>query len=136
MKSELDIIGDLSERFERLGIPYIQKFFEDRPEIVALYVFGSFATERERKGSDLDLAVMVREKMEGETRLNLETQLSNVLGCDVDLVVFGQVSPLLQHQVLKYGRLIYEADSAQRIRQEVFARSTYLDTAFLYKELR
>jgi len=65
----------------------------------------------------------------------METALSNLLGCDVDLVVFGQASPLLQHQILKYGRLVYGFDSMERVTQEVSTRRQYLDTRSLYKEL-
>ena len=68
-------------------------------------------------------------------RIDMETALSNILGRDVDLIVFDQVSPLLQHQILKYGRLIFEADQSERVRQEVWARRAYLDSAFLYRKL-
>ena len=65
----------------------------------------------------------------------METALSNLLHRDVDLVVFGQVTPLLQHQILKYGRLVYEADVRDRVRQEIVARRHYLDGEFLYRKL-
>ena len=32
----------------------------------------------------------------------METALSNMLHRDVDLVIFGQSSPLLRHQILKF----------------------------------
>ena len=65
----------------------------------------------------------------------METSLSNLLHRDVDLVIFDQGSPLLQHQFLKYGRLIYDAEPSERVRQEVCARRAYLDSAFLYRKL-
>ncbi len=81
----------------------------------------------------MDIAIMVSEPMDGFERVDLETQLSNLVGKDVDLIVFGSASPLLQHQVLKYGVLIYEGDCRERVRQEVGARRDYLDTRYLYK---
>ena len=63
----------------------------------------------------------------------METSLSNILRKDVDLVIFGEATPLLQHQILKYGDLIYERDPKERTRQEVSARREYLDTTFLYR---
>jgi hypothetical protein len=68
-------------------------------------------------------------------RIEMETELSNLLRRDVDLVVFGWAPSLLQHQILKYGRLIYEADRGERVRQEVAARRDYLDTKSLHKEI-
>jgi len=114
----------------------LRSFLRARPEVAAVYLFGSEARGCPRRGSDLDLSVTVRGPLEGMARIEMETQLSNLLHRDVDLVVFGRAPSLLQHQILKYGRLIYEADRAERVRQEVAARRDYLDTKFLHKEIR
>jgi uncharacterized protein len=114
----------------------LKKFARDHAEIVAVYVFGSVATDRARRGSDLDISIMTCGEIAGKERVNMETILSNLLSADVDLVVFGKSSPLLQHQILKYGSLIYESDASLRVVQEVAARNAYLDTDFLFKEIR
>jgi predicted nucleotidyltransferase len=100
---------------------------------VAIYIFGSVATARNRSGSDIDVAIMVRGQVKGMERVQLETSLSNILRKDVDLIIFGEATPLLQHQILKYGYLIYERDPKERTRQEVAARREFLDTTFLYR---
>ena len=108
-----------------------------RKAVIAIYVFGSAATGKDRPGSDIDLAVMVAASaFSGMARVEMETALSNLLYRDVDLVVFGRTTTLLQHQILKYGRLIYEAAPRERILQEVGARRHYLDTTFLYKKMK
>jgi predicted nucleotidyltransferase len=101
--------------------------------IVAIYVFGSTAAAKNRSGSDIDLAIMFRGWVNSIERVQLETSLSNLLKRDVDLVIFGKASPLLQHQILKNGRLVYEGDPKERVRQEVAARCEYLETTALYK---
>ncbi len=111
----------------------IERFLKPNRNIVAAYLFGSVATARERPHSDIDLALMIRGSIGGFERVELETALSNLLGKDVDLVIFSQASPLLQHQILKYGRILYESDTGERVRQEVEARWQYLDSQFLYK---
>lgn len=116
-------------------IAEIRAFVLERSVLVAVYIFGSVATGRNRPRSDIDLAVMVRGSLSGMERVEMETALSNIMHRDVDLVVFSQATPLLQHQILKYGRLIHEVDTRERIRQEVLARSRYLDSAFLYKKI-
>ena len=108
-------------------------FARGHDEIVAIYIFGSTATAKNRAGSDIDVAIMVRSPIKGMERVQLETVLSNLLEGDVDLIIFGEASPLLQHQILKYGRLVYERDPKERVRQEVVARREYLDTTVLYK---
>ena len=117
-------------------IEKIKRFFSEQSTIAAAYVFGSVATGKARKKSDIDLAVMIRGHMAAMERVEMETALSNLLGRDVDLVIFHQCSPLLQHQILAHGRMIYEANPKERVRQEVFARKAYFDSAFLYKKLQ
>lgn len=114
---------------------HLTGFAGQRREIVAVYLFGSTATARSRPGSDIDIALMVNTPIPGLTRVAWETELSNALGKDVDLVVFSQAGVLLRHQILKYGKLLYEADALNRVQQEVRARAEYLDTRHLYKKL-
>ena len=109
--------------------------FKRKKRIAAVYLFGSTATGRARRGSDLDLAIITKKAISSRQRLKLEADLSSRLRRDVDLVVFEQASPLLQHQILKYGRLVCENDAGERVRQEVRARAEYLDTRFLFREL-
>jgi hypothetical protein len=111
----------------------INNFARGHVEIVAIYIFGSIATAKNRVGSDIDVAIMFRSPIKGMDRVQVETFLSNLLERDVDLIVFEEASPLLQHQILKYGHLVYESDPKERVRQEVVARREYLDTTVLYK---
>lgn len=102
-------------------------------QIIAIYIFGSTATGKYRNDSDIDIAIMVRGPMEGIERIHLETSLSNLLKRDVDLIIFDNASPLLKHQILKYGHLVFESDPKERVRQEVSARRDYLDSLGLYR---
>ncbi|GAB4271702.1 MAG: hypothetical protein Kow0092_26540 [Deferrisomatales bacterium] len=97
----------------------IEAFARERSDIAAVYLFGSEAAGRSRKGSDLDLALLVTRDVGGMERVDLETELPRRLGRDVDLVIFHRVPPLLKHQVLASGRLVCEIDRAERIRQEI-----------------
>jgi predicted nucleotidyltransferase len=110
--------------------------FRRKKRIAAVYLFGSTATGRDRRGSDLDLAIVTKKRISSRERLKIEADLSSRLRRDVDLVVFGQAAPLLQHQILKYGRLICENDPAERVRQEVRARAQYMDTRRLFREIQ
>ncbi|MFO8032027.1 MAG: nucleotidyltransferase domain-containing protein [Desulfohalobiaceae bacterium] len=103
--------------------------------VQAAYIFGSRATGRAKAESDLDLALVCSRAVSGLERVEMETQLSNRLQADVDLVIFHQANPLLQHKILQYGRLVYEMDRRERIKQEKLARYEYLDTKYLHKEL-
>ena len=110
-------------------------FAQKYKEIVAVYLFGSIATGRDKLDSDIDIAIMVNIKVSGLTRIAWETRLSELIGKDVDLIIFGQSGALLRHQILKYGKLLYEKDFHARVEQEVRARAEYLDSRCLYQKL-
>ncbi|OQB51047.1 MAG: Nucleotidyltransferase domain protein [Deltaproteobacteria bacterium ADurb.Bin151] len=118
-----------------INIQELSMIFKRKRWLAAAYLFGSTVTGRKRPGSDLDLAIITKKTISGRERLKMETDLAGRLGRDVDLVVFGQASALLQHQILKHGRLIYENDPAERVRQEVQARNEYMDTRHLFREI-
>lgn len=117
-------------------IDAIRQYARSDRNLVAVYVFGSVARGAERSDSDVDLAVQVREPIEGLRLVRMETELSNAIGRDVDLVVFGSASPLLKHQILSARSLLYEGDPRERIAQETAGRYEYLDTRFLHREVR
>ena len=113
----------------------IKAFASGNDNIAAAYLFGSAATGRMRRHSDVDIALMSKVDVGGFEKAAMETALSNLIGRDVDVVIFHQADALMQHQILKYGQMLYEKDRDERIRQETFARRRYLDTRFLYKKL-
>lgn len=113
----------------------VKDFFSSHEQIAAVYLFGSAARGIMRKSSDVDIAVMTFCPIPTMKRISWETELSNILSKDVDLIIFSQAGSLLQHQVLKYGKLLYEKNFKERVRQETTTRREYLDTRFLHKEL-
>jgi predicted nucleotidyltransferase len=113
----------------------VSLFAQRHKEIIAVYLFGSTAAGRNKRDSDIDIAIMVNIKVSGLTRIAWETSLSELIGKDVDLIIFGQSGVLLRHQILKYGKLLCEKDFHARVEQEVRARAEYLDTRCLYQKL-
>jgi predicted nucleotidyltransferase len=115
----------------------LAEYFRDRTEVVAAYVFGSVARGTAGKLSDIDIAVLLDGAEPEQTspygyRAELTADLQALLGTnDVDLVVLDSAPPLLQHRVLRHGRLIYCRDETRRVRFTIHAIQQYLDTAAL-----
>jgi len=115
-------------------LPALREIFV-RYGVVLAYLFGSQAEGRARPGSDVDLAVLLppgtpRERFI-DTRLSLMNAVMEALHTDkVDLVVLNEATPLLMHQVVKFGRVLYE-DPITRpaIDFYVYAAARYSDTA-------
>ena len=125
-KTETDLTAIISK---------VEAFAKDHPDISAVYLFGSYATGHQRKRSDLDLGVLFNKDVDGFKRIDLETELSNLLMKDVDLIDMRRSGPFLKHQIYKYGKQIYkdETDFAFAFR-EISIRD-YLDTEHL-REIR
>jgi len=116
-------------------IQLLEYYVKKHTEIVALYLFGSVATQKNNPNSDVDIAIIFQKEINGFERINIETELSDILKSNVDLVIFSNASPLLKHQILKYGHLIFENNRDERIRHEVMARFDFMDSQFLCKEI-
>ncbi|MDN5332310.1 MAG: uncharacterized protein PWP45_1535 [Tepidanaerobacteraceae bacterium] len=55
--------------------------------IIALYIFGSFGTEKERPTSDIDLAMLFRNNPSLSEELKIESDISQIFGRDdIDIV--------------------------------------------------
>lgn len=109
-----------------------------RREIDAAYVFGSAATGRTRRDSDLDIAVLLARPLAPsratDYRLGLMTDLGSVLHrSDVEVVILNDASPLLAHRVLSRGTLVFERSASARIRFQVRTASRYFDLIPMYE---
>jgi predicted nucleotidyltransferase len=106
----------------------------DSPEIVAVDLFGSRARGQGRAGSDLDVAVVFARDVDRTARFQarclLSERLARSAGCaTADVVDLETATPLLAHEVLRGGRLLWSGDERRRV--EVVARQTmrYIDGA-------
>jgi hypothetical protein len=103
--------------------------------VVLAYLFGSRAEGRARPGSDIDLAVLLppgtpRNKF-FDARLSLTNELMGLFHKDrVDVVILNEAPPLLAHQVIKFGKIIYEDETTRpAIDFAVYTMSRYSDSA-------
>jgi len=108
-------------------------FAEAHPEIAAIYLFGSYATGHSRPKSDIDLGILFVEDVDGFARVNMETEVSNLLSKDVDLIDMRKSSPFLRHQIYKYGKTIYQSEDDFPFQFRADSIRDYLDTDFIRK---
>jgi len=120
-----------------LNIEALAAYLTAQPDVLAAYLFGSYARGDARPDSDVDLAVLLSttDEMERfERRLGLIGAVGEVLGRrSADVVVLNDAPPLLTHQVLTHGRLIAERDRMARVDFEVQAGKIYADLQPMYE---
>lgn len=88
-----------------------REFFQSRPEVAAVYLFGSFGTEFEQPRSDIDLGVIFGRPVTLAEELDLDAALSLHVGHDrIDLLNLNNAPIAVQFRALREGLLIYEGD--------------------------
>ena len=114
----------------------IKDYFTKRNDISAVYIFGSFNTERFSQNSDLDLAVIYSEGLDKFKRFDLKLELmaalEKLIKLEVDIVDFENVDLKFKHQILD-GKLIYFSDQSRRVELEKRAILNYIDMHKFYK---
>lgn len=105
----------------------IRAYFSADSNVTAVYLFGSRAKGTATAKSDIDLAVLLREKPEYDYRLRVMSELSSLLKTEVDVLVLDQCGILMQRQVLKHGIVLCERDRRARTAFEIRSRKMYFD---------
>ncbi len=116
--------------------PGIVAFLSTQPDVVAAYLFGSLAEGRATSHSDVDTAILLADASDpmavGDRQLQLMGELERFADREVDVVMLNTAPPILQHQVLASGRLLYERDRRARVEFEVRAGKIYADLKPMY----
>ncbi|MBI1870569.1 MAG: nucleotidyltransferase domain-containing protein [Chlamydiae bacterium] len=121
-----------SEKIEK----EVSVYFKRRPRthLVAVYLYGSFAKSQQNRWSDIDMGLLYERGKDPSYRelVQMKMELSEKFNRDVDLVNLDEVSPILKHQVIKYGKCLMV--KKPRIAQEFFIRA--LNEYFDLKQVR
>jgi len=120
----------IERRTQSVGVTALTEYLAVQPDVIAAYLFGSRVSGRARAESDVDVAVLLNEEdnvARFERRLQMMVEVSKVCGREVDVIVLNDAPPILQNQVLRYGRLLFERDRRARVEFEVRAGKVYAD---------
>lgn len=87
----------------------LRAVFRHYPEILAVYLFGSYADGTARPDSDLDLGVLPRTPTLRERLLDLLADLTAAGFDRVDIVFLDQADPTLRYEVVRRNHPLYLA---------------------------
>ena len=110
----------------------LRKFFRENHKNVDLaYLFGSYAKGKVTPLSDVDVAVLLNDKIKSEVyfdmKLDFADQLSSYLGKEVEVVILNIADPRLSYQVIKHGEMVFEKTRDLKANFEKKALNTYFD---------
>ncbi len=105
----------------------IVRYLEQIPSLAAAYVFGSAARGTMKQTSDIDIALLFSNATTIPDRLHLMVDLSRIAERNVDVIIMNDASPMLYHEIISTGKLIFEKDKLFRIVREVKNYKMYAD---------
>jgi predicted nucleotidyltransferase len=111
----------------------IKRFFEGRPEIIAVYLYGSRARGRAKETSDVDLAVLLHPQAkvdEFEFKRELVIGLSRVLRKDIHLIILNRAGETFLNQIFKHGKCLYNSNPTVLSEFRTLAFSKIADFAY------
>jgi uncharacterized protein len=98
------------------------------PGLRLAVLFGSTARGQARKGSDVDLGILL-EPDTREARLKALMELERAAGREVDLTYLNQVPPLLGFEISRDGVLIFQREEGLWTRFKARAMVAWWDWA-------
>jgi len=91
----------------------IKNYFEHEKDMVAVYLFGSYATGKMRSCSDIDLAILFDSRIRAAINRRLDKyliDLSRIIRKDTHLIAMDFASEALLKQIFKKGKCIIVND--------------------------
>lgn len=107
----------------------LRRVLETDEHIAYALVFGSAARGALRPGSDVDVAVALREGAPRDVHALglLAARLESAAGRAVDLVLLDEAPPAVAYRVFRDGRVLVERDRAALVARKARAILDYLD---------
>jgi predicted nucleotidyltransferase len=96
-----------------------------RPDVVAVYLFGSFGTPQARPDSDIDLAILATHPLAAAECWKLAQELAVLARKDVDLLDLLSVSTVMRFQVVGRGRRVFCVNDGACATFETWTYSSY-----------
>ena len=94
-------------------IRQLKNYYKKQPEIIAVYLFGSQATAKSRRSSDVDVGILldIRDRAtEIEKKNQYMVDLANILRKEIHPVILNSAGEELMRQIFAKGKCILAKD--------------------------
>jgi len=122
----MQLTQEQQQKIEEVGKKYSLKF---------ILLHGSFATDKVKTGSDLDIALLGEKFIEFEELLAIYSDLADIFGDnpqrELDIKSLHKADPLFCYQVAKDSKLLY-GDLTDFNEFKAYAFSNYFDSKDLF----
>ena len=117
----------------------IKSFFENKKDIVAVYLFGSYADGRERSFSDVDLAILFDNRDREAINQRLDkylVALSRNLRKDVHMTAMDFAGEELLKQIFKRGKCLVVSDPKKLAHFKMIAFSKIINFHYYRSQMQ
>ena len=116
----------------------IKRVLKGHREVLGAYLYGSIVKGYARKGSDIDVGLLLRKDFKAgalyPVRIAREIKEKCRLSQDVDVRILNGRSHRFLYQVMKSGRVILFTDEKKRVEFETSVTDRYIDFKPFYKQ--
>ncbi len=91
----------------------LAEYFAAKPEVAAVYIFGSHARGREKGLSDIDLGILLQRDFlsaQNDLRTTYLMDLARILRKDLHIVIMNSAGEGILAQIFKHGKCIFQRD--------------------------
>ena len=110
----------------------IKSYFKNKEEVIAVYLFGSYAEGRESPLSDVDIGILITKNDRSflrKKRNRYMIELAKILRKDIHPVILNSASEELMRQIFLKGKCILINDSKNLSRYKMVTLSKIAEFA-------
>ena len=117
----------------------ISDYFKNKDEVVAVYLFGSYAIKKEKPFSDIDIGILLDrtdQEFTNQIKIQYITDLSRLIRKDVHPVILNYASEVLMKQVYSKGKCILIRDSKELSKYKMTMYARIADFAYYLNKMQ
>ena len=114
----------------------IKSYLENIEDICAGYIYGSFASNMQRPTSDIDISILLSDgSLNFQQKNKIMLDLNEITGREVNCVELDKITPVLQMQIFKKGKLLFCKDEKRLNELKIEVIRNYLDLKKIRKPI-
>ncbi len=116
----------------------IKSYFDRRSEVVAAYLFGSYAQSSEKPFSDIELGVLLNHEslvQENELSTIYTVDLGRLLRKDFHILIMNKAGEMILSQIFKRGKCIFQQNPRSLSHFKTTSFSRIADFGFYRKPI-
>ncbi len=113
------------------SVDHVLSLLKKNPKVMAAILFGSRARGSASLLSDTDLAVVLKDPTPED-----EAEVGSLYSSQIDLALFHRLTPYVQYEVLKEGKVLFVRDREYLTRVIWRTIHNFLEYSWMYRRVK